>query len=59
MISAKQIYCNDRAAYLHENLGLTLKQGYEQAEREWNRTHKVSSLPDYDDDVSDLEDYVE
>lgn len=59
MNKTKEIYCIDRARYLHENLGLTMKQGYEQAEREWNRTNKVSSLPDYDDDTTDLEDYIE
>lgn len=59
MNRTKELYCKDRAAYLHENLGLSLKQGYEQAEREWNRTHKVSSTPEYDDDISDLEDYYE
>lgn len=59
MNKTKEIYCIDRAMYLHENLGFTMKQGYEQAEREWDRTNKVSSLPDYDDDTSDLEDYIE
>ena len=57
MISPKDMYCMERAAQLQESLGLSWKQSYAKAEEEWNASS--NKLPDYDDDVSDLEGYIE
>ena len=57
-LSPKEIYCMERAAELKESLGLSWKQSYAKAEEEWAATSASSSV-DYDDDVTELEGYLE
>lgn len=52
----KDLYCLYRAVELHETLGLTLGQGWNQAAREWSRCACVPQNIDrrdveYDDDI--------
>ena len=59
MSKTKELFCRERAIFLHESLGLSYKQSYEQAEREWEKTRSDTPSMDYDDDISDLEEYYE
>lgn len=56
MINNKELYCLYRARELKESLGMTLCQGWDQAEREWHRgefvPHNIDRREDeYDDDM--------
>lgn len=60
MINNKELYCLYRARELNESLGMTLRQGWDQAEREWRRGECVPQNIDrredeYDDDMEDFE----
>lgn len=57
-LSPKEIYCIERAAELKESFGLSWKQSYAKAEEEWKTTTASKSL-NYDDDVTELEGYLE
>lgn len=47
----KKLYCAARAQELHAHLGLTFKQLYEQAEREWLcKSRAYFREEEYDDD---------
>lgn len=56
MINNRELYCLYRARELNETSGMTLRQGWAQAEREWSRCEIVPQNIDrredeYDDDL--------
>lgn len=61
MINNRELYCLYRAQELNETTGMTLRQGWEQAEREWKSCRCVPQNIDrredeeYDDDAEDFE----
>ena len=60
MTNNKELYCLYRARQLNESTGITLGQGWNQAEREWKRGECVPQHIDrreyeeYDDDMEDF-----
>lgn len=58
-LNPKELYCFSRAADLQEKLSLPWSKCYEKAEQEWQQSTSLTTLPDYDDDTSDLEGYLE
>lgn len=52
-MTQKELYCISRAEELNRTCGMSFKMGYEQGEREWNQTNRVSrqSHDEYDDDI--------
>lgn len=58
-LSPKELYCYTRAAELQEQYHGQWSKCYKKAEEEYNNLSNLTTLPDYDDDVSDLEGYIE
>lgn len=59
VLSPKEQYCYARAAELQEKYNGLWSKCYKKAEEEYDNLSQLNSLPDYDDDVSDLEGYIE
>lgn len=60
MANNRELYCLYRARELNEAYGMTLRQGWDQAAREWSRGEVVPQSIDrredeYDDDMEDVE----
>ena len=55
----KELYCYARAAELQEKYHESWSTCYKKAEEEYDRLRNLTTPADYDDDVSDLEGYIE
>ena len=44
-MTEKDIYCCGRAEYLNEHSGMSIKEGYAIAEKEWDTQHRPSQYP--------------
>ena len=53
----KEFYCLYRSQQLNESTGMTLRQGWEQADREWKRCECVPQNIDHreDEEYDDME----
>lgn len=55
----KELYCYARAAELKEQCHESWSRCYKRAEEEYDSLRNLTTPADYDDDVSDLEGYIE
>lgn len=55
----KELYCYARAAELQEKYNESWSKCYKKAEEEYNNLRNLTTPADYDDDVSELEGYLE
>lgn len=59
VLSPREQYCYARAAELQEKYHGLWSKCYQKAQEEYDNLSSLNTLPDYDDDVSDLEGYIE
>lgn len=58
-LSPKELYCYARAAELQEHYHGQWSKCYKKAEEEYDNFSSLDTIPDYDDDVTELEGYIE